>query len=233
MAQQESQSAGRVPDVLSCAAPHPEHDILAVAAGPRSGLHSALPRVSAAAMIPVTLLTTARFTLRPLQRSDAAALLPTLSDPDLCRYLSHPPFESEEQLWDWLADPAWPGLSWIAVDAADDVVGRFAAVPNPDAATDQGGVFEIGYIVCKHRLREGIARECSKALIEHLWHPTPTRPQARKLTAEVDTRNAPSIHLIEQLGFTREATLREHDATHIGLCDVHWYGLLRSERTKG
>ncbi len=174
-------------------------------------------------MIEVPTLATDRFTLRPLQRGDEAALFPTLSDPGHCRYLSHPPFASPEELWGWLAEPDWPGRSWIAVDASGphegSVAGRFVAIPGHEK-----GVEELGYIVCSHRHRQGIARECTRALIEHLW-----QEGARKLTAEVDTRNAPSVHLLESFGFTREATFREHETSHIGLCDVHWYGLLRRE----
>ena len=166
-------------------------------------------------------LTTERFTMRPLQRSDAAALLPTLGDEGQCRYLTRPAFESEEELWGWLADPAWDGRTWIAVDASGEVVGRFVAMPGHDHA-DTAPVFEIGYIVAQHRQGEGVARECAEALIAHLWS-----ENARKLTAEVDTRNTASVRLLERLGFTREAHFREHEATHIGMCDVYWYGKLR------
>ncbi|MEO0590535.1 MAG: GNAT family protein [Pseudomonadota bacterium] len=199
----------------------------------------------------VPTLTTPRFTLRPLRRSDAAALLPTLSDAEQCRYLSREAFASEDELWAWLADPDWPGLSWIAAEtqgakthaaktqgakthgagagpAEGDVVARLVAVPTDGSTPEHGAVFEIGYITVMHRQGEGVARECARALITHLLSPDHT-PPVRKLTAEVDVRNAPSIALIESLGFTREATLREADATHIGLCDVHWYGLLARE----
>jgi len=161
--------------------------------------------------------------LRPLERSDAATLLPTLSDPHQCLYLTHPAFESEQELWSWLSDPAWPGRTWIAVDAsgpnAGDVAGRFVA-----HTAHQEGVEEIGYITCTDRQGQGVARECVAALVRHLFE-----RGARKLTAEVDTRNAASIRLLETLGFTREAHFREHETTHVGMCDVYWYGLLASE----
>ena len=179
-------------------------------------------------MTSVPTLTTPRFTLRPLRRSDAAALFPTLSDAEQCRYLSREAFASEEELWDWLADPTWPGLSWIAEDSNDAVVARLVAVPAEGTSPEHGAVFEIGYITVMHRQGEGVARECTRALITHLLAPD-HEPPVRKLTAEVDVRNAPSIALLESLGFTREATMREADATHIGLCDVHWYGLLARE----
>ena len=70
-----------------------------------------------------------------------------------------------------------------------------------------------------------MARECVKVLITHLFEVD----GLRKITAEVDTRNAASLALLESLGFTREAHLREHETTHAGLCDVYWYGLLSRE----
>ena len=167
----------------------------------------------------VATLTTSRFALRPLRAGDEVALFPTLSNPAQCRYLSRPAFESGAELWDWLAAPDWPGLTWIAEDDGG-VAARFVAVP-----AHEDGVFEIGYITCIHRQREGIAREGVGALVEHLFD-----KGARKLTAEVDSENTASIALLERLGFTREAHLREHETTHEGLCDVLLYGLLASDR---
>ncbi|QUL38365.1 GNAT family N-acetyltransferase [Erythrobacter sp. JK5] len=173
-------------------------------------------------MAEVPTLGTARFTLRPLRRSDAAALFPTLSDPAQCLFLTRPAFESEAELWAWLAEPGWPGLTWIAEDARG-VAARLVAVPG-----HEDGVVEIGYITCAHRQREGVARECVAALIEHL-----IGDGARKLTAEVDCENTASVALLERLGFTREAHLRQHETTHAGLRDVYWYGLLASDRRPG
>lgn len=170
-------------------------------------------------MSDVPTLQTERFTLRPLRRDDAAALLPTLSDPVQCLYLTRPAFTSAAQLWEWFAAPDWPGRTWIAEDASGDVAGRFIAVP-----AHAPGVVEIGYITAKHRQGEGVSRECTRALIEHLF-----AEGARKLIAEVDTRNVPSVHVLERFGFVREAHFREHETTHAGMCDVYWYGLLRRE----
>ncbi|MEM9501573.1 MAG: GNAT family protein [Pseudomonadota bacterium] len=169
----------------------------------------------------VPTLTTERFTLRPLRRSDAAALFSTLSDHEQCLYLTRPAFESEDELWGWLSAPDWPGRTWIAEDAQGEVAGRFVAFPAP-----QPGVEEIGYIVCSHRQGEGIASECSRALTTHLFALPVEQGGARKIIAEVDTRNTASVRLLESLGFTQEGHLREYEETHIGLCDVYWYGLL-------
>ena len=174
-------------------------------------------------MADVPTLITKRFVMRPLERGDAAALLPTLSNAEQCLYLSREAFASEEELWGWLAEPGWPGLTWIAQDADCAVVARLVAVPQTPA-DPSGPVFEIGYITAMHRQGEGIASECANALINHL-----IAQGARKLTADVDPRNAASVALLEKLGFTREAHLREHETTHIGLCDIYSYGLLARE----
>ncbi|MGB3472552.1 MAG: GNAT family protein [Erythrobacter sp.] len=185
----------------------------------------------------VPTLTTPRFTMRPLRRSDTAALLTTLGDQQQCLYLTRPAFASEEELWGWLADPEWPGRTWIAEGrgiaqgAAGQVAGRFVATPG-----HEDGIVEIGYIVTAAAQGKGAASECTAALIDHLFSApkddnagdTTGEGSPRKLTAEVDPRNTASVRLLEKLGFTREAHFREHETTHIGLCDVYWYGLLRS-----
>ena len=167
----------------------------------------------------VSTLQTARFTLRPMRREDAAALFPTLSDEAQCLYLTRPAFSSEQELWGWLADPTWNGRTWIAEDGEGRVTGRFVAVP-----AHEEGVEEVGYITCMDRQGEGVARECTAALVRHLCE-----TGTRKIIAEVDMRNTPSVRLLESLGFTREALFREHETTHAGLCDVAVYGLLKAE----
>ena len=173
---------------------------------------------------PVPTLETERFILRPLQCGDETALFATLGDPEQCLYLTRPAFASEAELWGWLAEPNWNGRTWIAVDRANPdgaVAARLVAVPG-----HAPGVEEIGYITCANRQRQGVARECAEALIAYLLATPEAEGGARKVTAEVDTRNTGSVRLLESLGFTREAHLREHEMTHIGMCDVYWYGLL-------
>ncbi len=153
-----------------------------------------------------------------MQRSDAAALLSTLSDEEQCQYLSREPFSSEEELWEWMAAPDWRGLTWVAQDRETGVVaGRFVAVPGGAVA---GADYEIGCITCVDRQGEGIARECTCAIIAHL-----TQQGARRLIAEVDARNTPSIRLLQSLGFEEERHVRFRETTHIGACDVLIYAL--------
>ncbi|WP_345719297.1 GNAT family protein [Qipengyuania aestuarii] len=171
-------------------------------------------------MSDVPIIRTERFKLRPLIYTDTKALYPTFADDVQCRYLSRPAFESEDALWEWLAEPGWNGRTWIAEDEQGEVAGRFVAVPGHEE-----GIEEIGYVTCADRQGEGVARECTAALVSHLVQ----TEGKRKVIAEVDLENVPSIRLLTGLGFTREALFREHETTHKGLCDLAVYGLLASD----
>ena len=72
---------------------------------------------------------------------------------------------------------------------------------------------------------QGVARECMAALIDHLL----LEEGNRRLTAEIDSGNVASIRLAEKLGFRHEGTLRQHERTHKGICDLLIYGLLKSD----
>jgi RimJ/RimL family protein N-acetyltransferase len=168
-------------------------------------------------------INTARTTLRPILRDDAAALFPTLSDEAHCRYSSRGAFADEEDLADWLVDPDWTGRTWVAIErASGELVGRFILVP-----TSEIGMSEIGYITVAKWQGRGIARECVSALISHAF----AVEGQRRLVANIDAENIASIALIERLGFQREGRLREHETTHKGRCDILVYGLLRHEWT--
>ena len=167
-------------------------------------------------------LETARFDLRPLERGDTAALFPTFADATQCRYLTRPAFADEAELEGWLFDPDWDGRTWIAIDRTSGAVaGRFVAVPGHD-----DGVAEIGYVVVMEGQGQGVARECTAALVSQLF-----AEGHRKVIAEVDSENVASIRLLGSLGFIREARFRQHETTHIGLRDVEMWGVLKGEWT--
>ena len=164
---------------------------------------------------------THRFVLRRLVREDTATLFPTLSDVAQCLYMSQPAFETPGALEDWLVDPSWPGRSWVAVDRIDGAIaGRFVAFPGRDS-----GVAEVGYVTVLGRQGQGVATECMRALVTHLF----VHDGFRKVYAEIDADNLASVALAERLGFVKEACLREHEITHKGLCDMLVYGVLRKD----
>lgn len=165
---------------------------------------------------------TPRFALRQLERSDAAALLPTFADPVSMQWWSRGPFNTEVELAEWLVpDSGWDeGRSWAIVDSLGGAaIGRVAVMDRGD------DVAEIGYLVSQARRREGIARETMTAVISHLI----AVERKRRLFADIDPENAASNELVAKLGFTLEGRLREHATTHIGRRDSLIWGLLAHE----
>lgn len=169
----------------------------------------------------VPTLESARFALRAIRAEDTAHFLPTMADEAQMRWWSRAPFTSHEELDGWLRDPAWDGLCWIAEDRATGApVARLVAIPGDDP-----GVMETGYLVVKGRQGEGVAHECMGTLLDHLFGGM----DLRRVWAETDPDNGPSNRLLDRLGFTREARLRDHADTHIGIRDCLIWGLLRDE----
>ena len=158
--------------------------------------------------------------MRKLVREDTAALFPTLSDPEQCKYMLSPAFETEEKLADWLCDPDWKGRSWSAIErSSGNLVARLVAVPCEHETV------ELGYITVKDRQGEGIAFECSQRLLKQLFE----EENHHRVFAVTDPRNGGSNRLIEKLGFRREAHFVENIRTHIGWCDEYYWAMLKSE----
>lgn len=165
-------------------------------------------------------LETARFTMRELVRADAPAFFPTLSSDEHCRYMTRAAFQSLEELEGWLLDPDWNGRSWSAIDReTGEIAARLVAVPAGERTA------EIGYVTVQHRHGEGIATECARTLIAHLFK----GEGLHRVTAGTDPRNEASNAILRRLGFRREAHYIESFKTHMGWCDEYYWGLLARE----
>ncbi|WP_206244164.1 GNAT family N-acetyltransferase [Novosphingobium terrae] len=161
-----------------------------------------------------------RVALRPRLASDAEALFPTMSDPEMMRWWSRAPFETVEELHAYFApDDGSSWRSWAIVRAGDDQAIGFVA-----SGQKREGVAEIGYLLAKDAQGRGYAREALTLLIHQLF-----AEGQRRIFADVDPDNQPSIALLNALGFTREGCLRAEWSTHIGLRDSLIYGLLAEE----
>ncbi len=148
-------------------------------------------------------LTTPHLALEPLVVAHAPAMFPVLSDPAIYHHLDHGPPVSVEYL--------------------EDVYGRLAKRKSPDGKQDwlnwiirphgqapvgfvQATVFGetqawVAYVLDSVHWGRGYATEATAAMIDHLaskWGVT-------RYLATVEVANAPSIRLLERLGF-RAAT---------------------------
>ena len=167
----------------------------------------------------IAVLHTERLTLRPRVADDAEALFPTMADPQAMRWWSYPPFTQVDDLHAHFAKehPDWRG--WAVTWRGDDRAIGFVA-----AGQRRPGVSEIGYLFARDTWGRGVAREALAALLTQLF-----AEGNRRVFADIDPDNMPSIRLVERLGFRLEGRLRAEWETHIGVRDTLIYGLLRDE----
>jgi len=165
------------------------------------------------------ILQTARLTLRPRVADDAEALFPTMADAEAMRWWSYPPFTQVDDLRAHFAKvhPDWRG--WAVTWRGENRAIGFVA-----AGQRRAGVSEIGYLFARETWGQGVAFEALGALLTQLF-----AEGQRRVFADIDPDNAPSIRLVERLGFALEGRLRAEWETHIGVRDTVIYGLLRDE----
>lgn len=170
----------------------------------------------------VPVLTTERLVLRQLRADDADALHPMLSDAEANTYGTHPATrtieETREQIAKRAAAPDW--RAWAVTLKGDDTaIGTVACYEKR-----QGKVTEIGYVLCRAHWGHGYVTEAVAAMIDLLF-----AEGQRRVFADTDPDNAPSIAVLRRLGFTLEATLRAEWETHIGVRDSLIWGMLGDE----
>nr|WP_299425013.1 GNAT family protein [Sphingomonas bacterium] len=165
---------------------------------------------------------TERLVLRALRVKDAEALHPMYSDVDANYYGSHPATvtldETRVSLEKKVGDTAWRGWA-ITLKGDDTAIGNVACYEKR-----QGKVTEIGYMLRRDHWGHGYVTEAVAAMIDLLF-----AEGQRRIFADTDPDNKPSIAVVERLGFTLEATLRAEWETHIGVRDSLIFGLLEDE----
>lgn len=187
-------------------------------------VRAAKPEAERDKLIPI--LETERLRLRALRHADAPRVFEALGDADTMRYWSRGPFGSLEEArgymsWNVEADEA---MCWAITtrEAPDDGLGWIIL------RGSKPQVYEVGYIIVPDGRGRGLAREGVRAVVDYAF----AHLAARRIWADIDPDNRPSIKLLEALGFEREGYLRQEWETHIGVRDSVIMGALRSERTK-
>ncbi|WP_040213742.1 GNAT family N-acetyltransferase [Clostridium polynesiense] len=90
---------------------------------------------------------------------------------------------------------------------------------------------EVGYTIKRDCWRKGIALECSRKVSEFAFQEI----QMNKIIAMIDSRNRPSIKLVEKQGFHKDGVLREHYYNHKDevYVDICVYSLLKKDNYWG
>lgn len=143
---------------------------------------------------------------------DAVALHAVMGNEELCRFLSHPPkttvSDTAAQLFEWVAKA--PHHDWvIEPEGGGEAWGRVTIYEQND------DVWEAGIIICPLQQRRGIATRAMRLAIDRV----DKSDAPRRIIADIDPDNVPSIKLFESLGFHYEGVMRQAWKTHMGIRD--------------
>ena len=174
-------------------------------------------------------LTGARVHLRGLVAGDVSALHDVFSNAEVMRYWSRPPFTSagHEEARALLASTERAFTSqtlfqWGIARRSDDGVVGTCTLAHVDASNRRA---ELGYALGREHWGQGLMGEALAILISFAFGDL----GLRRLEADVDPRNAPSIRTLERLGFQREGLLRERWEVGGEVQDSALFGLLRGD----
>lgn len=176
------------------------------------------------ALLPLT-LETERLVLRPYVFGDVEDVLRYAQDPEWSRFLRVLPrpyarehaeqFIARQVLLDRESHPAW------AITLQGRVVGgvnlRFA-FENRSA--------EIGYSVARTHWGQGYCTEAARAVIDASFS---THPDLNRIHARADTDNVGSQRVMQKVGMTREATLRQNRVERGEVFSEAIFSVLREE----
>lgn len=148
-----------------------------------------------------------RVRLRWLEPADAPDLFAIFSDTEVTRYWSSPAWtsiaqalelvEGVHQMFEARTLFQW-GTEWVA---SGRIIGH-VTLASLDAAN---GRAEIGFSLAREHWGHGYATEAARLALDFAFEEL----ALRRIEADVDPRNAPSIALLERLGFVREGLARE------------------------
>jgi ribosomal-protein-alanine N-acetyltransferase len=173
---------------------------------------------------PEARLETPRFLLEPILPVHAPMLHESLQDEKLYQFIPQDPPASLEALtdrYDFLAARRSPDgreawLNWAVRER--DYAGTLEATVHDDRTAT------VAYMVFVPYQRRGFAAEACGRLLEHLFDDY----RVGVVAAEIDTRNAASIALVESLGFERVGFQKDADHFKGSTSDEYRYEIKES-----
>lgn len=160
----------------------------------------------ASPLSPGPVLTTARFTLRPLRSTDAGAIHRLVNDWGVVRMLSRLPFPYPRQLTDeWIASTATQmqdGKAWhfAIIDEQSGLERLLGCLGiRIEGATRSG---DLGYWIGRSFWNGGVAGEAARRLA----HWALANLEIDRLTAQVATDNPASASVLRRIGFREIGT---------------------------
>jgi [ribosomal protein S5]-alanine N-acetyltransferase len=169
----------------------------------------------------------ARVALRSITDNDLDSLYEIYSDPEVMRYWGSSPMKDRQEARDFLAEVHEDlrlrrCIQWGIAQRSDNRIIGTVAFFYLDFVAQKG---EIGFALgCAH-WGKGYMREALQAALGYAFN----EMALRRIEADVDPRNLPSIRLLERLGFRQEGYLRERWLAADETQDSLFYGLLKKE----
>lgn len=165
----------------------------------------------------------ADFILRPIDPvADGPALHAIYGDEESCRYLTRPAASSVADtiamMQGWMTRD---DINWVLADSPDGpALGRVSLY-----ATSKERVWEAACMISPAARGRNLAARALAIAIDHVFDTL----GIRRIMADVDPDNIPSVRVFEKLGFGYEGRLRGEWETHIGIRDSLIFGLLRED----
>jgi ribosomal-protein-alanine N-acetyltransferase len=170
---------------------------------------------------------TNRLLLRPLQVSDAPALLAIFGDEKVMRYWSTPAWDSIDIAHELIARDlkAMADGTYIRLGIERTEDHALIGTASLFDLNEQCRRAEIGYGMTSSAWGVGYMHEALSALLSFGF----SELKLNRVEADIDPRNLASAKSLERLGFTREGYLRERWIVDGVVSDTALYGLLVSE----
>ena len=153
---------------------------------------------------------------------DGPALHAIFGDEESCMYMTGPATASVDEtislLKQWSVGTE--KTTWAIVENEDSTaLGRLTLIPRGR------DVWEVGIMLAPAAKGRGLAFHALCEAIDHGFDDL----GARRILADIDPDNLPSIRLFERLGFQHEGLLRANWETHIGVRDSIIMGLINAD----
>ena len=172
---------------------------------------------------------TERLILRRFTVEDAGDMYRNwASDPEVTKYLTWPPHESEEFTKSLLAD--WVEMyekgevfHWaIVLKDSGEVIGDISVV----RLDEEVEAAEIGYCMTRRLWGKGIMPEALKAVEDYLFD----RAEFNRVAACHDPENAKSGRVMQKAGMQYEGTRRKAIKSNQGVTDVAMHAIIKTDR---
>jgi len=168
-----------------------------------------------------------RIHLSSLGPQDVDAYFDMRSDVEFMKYLGRDPMKSKSEARDRLSSmiedfKRGEGISWKISLAQNDQLIGYIGFWRIDFKNRRA---EIGFGLQAAHQNQGFMTEALKRIVEFGFQ----EMKIHSIMADSDPRNKPTLHLLEKVGFKKEAYLRENYFYSGEFLDSVYYGVLVSD----